>query len=269
MDLGVKGKAFVVVGGTSGMGLATAEVLAEEGAALALVARNEPRTKQVAATLSDQYGVRVLPITADVSDSAEDVERAVRTSVDGLGEIDGVAVTTGTDYAHSRKPLAEMGDDDWKAAFADITLGTIRCCNAVVPHLVERGGGTIVTTAAYSVRAPDLPAIPYSTLKTAVAGYTKGLAKAYGSHGVRANCVCPGGIKSEGLTQILQTLARERGVADDIELEREMLREWRMDVALGRLGRTREVGELIAFLLSQRAGYINGALINIDGGTNF
>jgi NAD(P)-dependent dehydrogenase (short-subunit alcohol dehydrogenase family) len=269
MDLGVRNRGFVVVGGSSGMGRAAAEVLAEEGANVAVIARDRDRASRVTADLADRLHVKAVPIAADVSRGAEEVEAAVDAAHRALGDLSGLAVTTGTDYVHSRRLLGEMSDDDWHAAFEDITLGTVRCCHAVLPRLVARGGGTIVTTAAYSVRAPDLPAIPYSTLKSALASYTKGVAKAYGSEGVRANCVCPGGTKSERTVETLQAMANARGVPNDAAFEQELIREWRMDVALGRLGLSREVGELIAFLLSDRAGYLTGALVNIDGGTNF
>ena len=269
VDLGVRGRGFVVVGGTAGMGLAAAEVLAEEGANVALVARNVQSAERAAASLADRHGVKAIGLAADVSQSADEVDAAILRAHQALGEIAGLAVTTGTDYEHSRRPLADTSDDDWRASFEDIALGTIRCCRAVLPRLIGRGGGTIVTTAAYSVHAPDPPAIAYSSLKSAVATYTKGLAKTYGPSGVRANCICPGAIKSERVADMLQGLADGRGIPHDLALERAMLDEWHLDIGLGRFGRTREVGELMAFLLSERAAYLTGALINIDGGTNF
>jgi NAD(P)-dependent dehydrogenase (short-subunit alcohol dehydrogenase family) len=102
-----------------------------------------------------------------------------------------------------------------------------------------------------------------------VAVFTKSVAKAYGKHGVRANCVAPGAIETESLQAIRQQLAAARGVPAEGLLERVMAEEWHMSVALGRPGRPQEVGELMAFLLSERAGYLTGALLNIDGGTDF
>jgi NAD(P)-dependent dehydrogenase (short-subunit alcohol dehydrogenase family) len=106
-------------------------------------------------------------------------------------------------------------------------------------------------------------------MKSAVATFTKGIAKAYGHQGVRANAVCPGVIETDGLHAMRAQVAQARDIPYAEALERVMVEDWGLDIGLGRPGRPEEVGELIAFLLSPRAGYLTGALINIDGGTNF
>jgi NAD(P)-dependent dehydrogenase (short-subunit alcohol dehydrogenase family) len=127
----------------------------------------------------------------------------------------------------------------------------------------------VVTTSAYSIHAYHPARLPYMVMKTGVAALTKTMAKEYGPQGVRANCVCPGAIETDGLAAVRAQIADARGVPPEGILEQMMVEEWHMDVALGRPGRPEEVGELIAFLLSPRAGYLNGAVINIDGGTDF
>jgi NAD(P)-dependent dehydrogenase (short-subunit alcohol dehydrogenase family) len=150
-----------------------------------------------------------------------------------------------------------------------VLLATVRACRAAVPHLVDAGGGAIVTTAAYSVRAPKPHQAPYASLKAGVATFTKTVAKSFGAQGVRANCVCPGATETEILASIRVAIARERGWPEDEALERVMTEEWGMHVALDRLGKPEEVGDVIAFLLSERASYLTGALVNVDGGTDF
>ncbi|MGH2668009.1 MAG: SDR family oxidoreductase, partial [bacterium] len=160
-------------------------------------------------------------------------------------------------------------DNDWAATFDDVLLATVRACRATVPVLVARGGGAIVTTAAYSIRAPKAHQVPYASLKAGVATLTKNLAKSFGAEGVRANCVCPGATETEILAAMRRDVAASRGWPVHEALERVMVDEWGMHVALRRAGRPEELGDVIAFLLSERAGYLTGATVNVDGGTDF
>ena len=150
------------------MGFASATALAEQGANVALVGR-EPRAggEPAATSLGSKFGVRAVAVQGDASGGQAEANRFVAEAVETIGPLAGMAVTTGTDMEHSRRWLDQMTDDDWSAAFQDLLMGTVRPCQAVIPHLVEHGSGAIVTTAAYSVRAPDRVAIPYSTFKAA------------------------------------------------------------------------------------------------------
>jgi NAD(P)-dependent dehydrogenase (short-subunit alcohol dehydrogenase family) len=262
MDLGVRGKGIVVVGGTSGMGLATAQVLAAEGASLVLAGRDRERAERAVASLPEGAGA-AHAMTVDVRHEGA-VDQLLREAVDALGRLDGIAVMTGLT---GHEPMT-VTDAVWTEVFEDVLLGTVRAVRAALPHLVDRGG-SIVTPAAYSIRAPDAHRLPYSTLKSAVATFTKGVARTYGSQNVRANCIAPGAIETEGMHALRRMLADQRGWPFEEAIERVMVDEWHLDVALARPGKPIEVGELVAFLLSERAAYLTGALINIDGGTTF
>jgi 3-oxoacyl-[acyl-carrier protein] reductase len=264
MDLGVRDRGYLIVGGTAGMGLATATVLAAEGARVAVAARDADRARAAVNRIGGQHTTVVV---GDVNREGE-ADRIVAEAVEILGGLAGVAVTTGTGTA-SHSDLERASDAVWADAVQDILMGTVRTVRAAVPQLVAGGGGTVVTTAAYGMRAYHADRLPYVTLKSGLAAFTKTIAMAYGRSGVRANCVCPGAIETDSLAAFRQLLAKERGVPPEGLLERVMADEWHMDVALGRPGTPQEVGELFAFLLSPRAGYLTGALINIDGGTHF
>jgi 3-oxoacyl-[acyl-carrier protein] reductase len=264
MDLGVAGQGFIIVGGTAGMGLAAATALAAEGAELVLVGRDATRARKAADDVRSIPGAKVHVVLADVSRSG-DAGRMVEEAAGLLDDVAGIAICTGL-VGHTG---IESSDEEWTKAFDDALLGTAASLRAILPRLVTRGGGTVVTLAAYGIRSPAGERVLFQSLKAAVAVMTKGVATSYGRHGIRANCVCPGAIETDAMHGMRATLAETRGYPYDEALERAMVDDWKMKVAMGRPGHPDEVGELIAFLLSSRAGYLTGALINIDGGTDF
>lgn len=267
MDLGVAGQGYLVVGGSAGIGLAAAHTLSVSGAHVAIAGRRAERAAAASATLSEKTGAKVVPLSGDVAEPGV-ADRLVNDAVAALGGLRGVAVTVGLGMT-AQRTLLDASDEDWALAFDDVLLSVARVCRAAVPALIDGGGGAIVTTAAYSIRAPKPHQVPYAALKSGVATLTKTLAKAYGPDGVRANCVCPGATETEVLAQMRTAVAEQRGWPVEEALERVMTEEWGMRVALGRAGTPQEVGDVLAFLVSERASYVTGAVLNVDGGTDF
>lgn len=269
MDLGVAGRNFVLVGGTTGIGFAAAQQLAENGANVALLARDGNRARDRAEQLSADHGVRAVGITVDAAALGDGVDRAIDHAATSLGPLRGLAVTAGP--MNQQGPFLEHGDDSWDWYYQLILMATVRSCRAVIPHLQRNGGGTIVTTAAYSVRAPKILIPPYNALKAAVLTLSKILAKTHGPDGIRVNTVCPGLFD----TEVNDFIRAQRAAEYDVPLEDAIYThlasnpDWNMRVALRRGGRPAEAGELIAFLLGERAAFMTGAAINIDGGTDF
>jgi 3-oxoacyl-[acyl-carrier protein] reductase len=269
MDLGVAGRNFVIVGGTTGMGFAAAEQLARDGANVALLARDGERAAAKAKQLADAHDVSAVGISVDAAAGGDGVERAVEMAAESLGPLRGLAVTAGP--MKQQGPFLEHGDDSWDWYYQMILMATVRSCRAIIPHLQRNGGGTVVTTAAYSVRAPKILIPPYNALKAAVLTLSKILAKTHGPEGIRVNTVCPGLFDTEVNDFIRARRAQEYNVPlqDAIYTHLASNPAWNMRVALDRGGRPHEAGELIAFMLSDRAAYMTGAVINIDGGTDF
>jgi 3-oxoacyl-[acyl-carrier protein] reductase len=260
VDLQIRDKAYVIVGGTAGMGLAGAKALAAEGAAVAVIGRDETKAQNAATALVDAGAPVAHGLPFDVSRPGVAV-RAVEHAVELLGRLDGIAVTMGT---AGMMPI-DSDDDAWDAAFHDVLLATTRSVQAALPHLAKTHGA-IVTTAAYSARAPHEPRLPYASLKAAVATFTRGIARTHGKDGIRANTIAPGAVETDALHAIRGYVAENKGYPYDVALERTLREDFGFDAALDRPGQPEEIGALIAFLLSDKCGFVTGQTIYADGG---
>jgi NAD(P)-dependent dehydrogenase (short-subunit alcohol dehydrogenase family) len=251
------------------MGFAAAQILAEEGANVALLARDEARSRAKAAQLEKAHGTRVVAIAVDGSRSDDGMRRAIDTAAEELGSLRGLAVTAGPMNLQGEFHVHDEASWDWY--FQVILMIGVRACRAAVPHLQAGGGGTIVLTSAYSARAPKVTIPAYSAMKAAVWHLAKNLAKTYGKDGIRANVICPGLFDTEVNDHVRAKRAAQYGVPLEDAIYTHLASDptWGMRVALGRGGQPREAGELIAFLLGERAAFMTGAAINIDGGTDF
>lgn len=253
------GRRYIVVGGTSGMGRATAAALASAGARVAVIGRDAGRAGEVAAVIGGSV----------IGEGGEGTAlgRAVERSIDRLGGLDGIAVTAGP--IHSRGKFLELTDEIWTESFDTQLMTVVRAARAALPAMIAGGGGSIVTCAAMSIRISKAILPHYAAMKSAIASLTKNLALTYGKDGIRANCIAPGAIASEALDEAKAQGLREFGGDPMVALWRTMQRDWGLKAALDRIGEPSEVAELIAFLLSNQAGYLTGATINIDGGSDF
>lgn len=246
-------RTHIIIGGTSGMGKAAAGELLAAGDRVALIGRDTARAEEVAASLgalgfgSDQGGIAA----------------ATESAIAALGGLDGLAVTAGP--IAMQGDLLALSDDDWAECFDTHVMTLVRALRVAVPAMTLRGGGSIVTVSAYSIRAPKAVLAHYAAMKAAIAVVTKTIAKAHGKDHIRANCIAPGAIATDSMDGIREAL----GGLDNVGLWQVMRDRYGQKAALDRIGEPDEVGELIAFLLSPKAAYLTGAMINIDGGTDF
>lgn len=262
MDLEEKGKGFIVVGGSKGMGFEVAKLLAASGARIAIISRHG--AEDALATLPPDLGNNITSILGDAT-QAESIDHAISQAVETLGSVHGL-VTANAERRYG--DLLDSSDADWLHAFESVVMGTVRCCRALIPHMINAGGGSIVTLGAYSARSPKSYLFPYASSKASIVNITKNIARAYGAQGIRANCVCPGVIETERSKKRLDDLVIEHRI-NRVEAGSLDIANLGMNVALKRLGKPNEVANLITFLLGEKSSYISGALINIDGGTEF
>jgi NAD(P)-dependent dehydrogenase (short-subunit alcohol dehydrogenase family) len=264
MDLKLSGKVVLLCGASEGMGRGSAEVLAGEGARLALVARTTANVQKTAARVAEAGAPDVMALAADLTDP-DDVGRVVSEVVDRFGTIDGLVNAVG--LCERTGGFLDQDDGTWNRAFDSVLMTAVRTCRAVVPIMQAARTGAIVNISAMSSRH-YLPGLAhYSSQKAAVAHFTKNLAKEFARDGVRANAVLPGLIRSESVAESLSRTMRERGFASEAEYFAHLNEKYDRVTWSDRIGEVTEVGNVVAFLLSERASYVNGALVNVDGGS--
>ncbi len=251
LELGLTGKVTLITGGSDGLGRAAAARLAAEGARVAICARRAGHLEETAAALRQATGGEVLAVAADVS-QVEGCSRFVEAAVDAFGGVDILVNNAGTSAAHG---LEDLDDDAWQADIDLKLMAAVRLCRAVVPIMRERGGGAIVNATISSAKAPPAGALPTTVTRAAGINLTKSLANEYAAAKIRVNTVCIGLIKSAQWDR----RAGDRPVA-------ELYAELGQRVPLGRVGEAEEYADLVAFLVSERAAFITGTAINLDGG---
>jgi 3-oxoacyl-[acyl-carrier protein] reductase len=251
MDLGLEGRIAIITGGSDGLGRATAERLASEGCKVVICARREDHLRRVASDIAERTGADVLGVRADVS-LAADIERLVETTSNHFGGVDILINNAGQSAAAG---LEEVDDAAWRADIDLKLMAAVRTCRCVVPIMRARGAGAIVNATIVGGKAPPAKVLPTTVTRAAGINLTKSLANEFAGDGIRVNAVCIGLLKS-------QQWVRGAG-NDDVE---ELYGRLAETVPLKRVGEAEEYADLVAFLVSDRAAYITGTAVNIDGG---
>jgi 3-oxoacyl-[acyl-carrier protein] reductase len=257
MDLGLKGKVALVAAASRGLGRAVAEELAAEGASLVICARGDRELDCVATGIKRQTGATVLPVQGDVSAPA-DVRRIVETGLERFGRID-ILVNNAGGPPSGR--FEDLSQDKWDAAVR-LTLGSVlEFTRAVLPGMKVRGWGRVLNITSIAVKQPVDNLMLSNSVRAAVTGFARTLANEVAPFGVTVNNILPGYTRTERVEQ-LATAAAER---ESISAE-DFVARWESEIPMRRLGETREFAALAAFLVSERASYITGTSIPVDGG---
>jgi NAD(P)-dependent dehydrogenase (short-subunit alcohol dehydrogenase family) len=250
-NLGLTGKRALITGGSDGLGRATAHRLASEGARVVICGRRGDYLAQVATELSNETGGDVHAVQADVSVAA-DCARLMDETVAALAGLDILVNNAGASAAAS---LMDVDDDAWQADFDLKVMAAVRLCRAALPHLRASGGGSIVNAAIGGGKAPNAKQLPTSLTRAAGLNLTKSLSAEFAPDNIRVNAICIGLLKSAQWDR--------RAVGRSVD---ELYTEMSGRIPLGRVGEAEDYADLAAFLCSERATYITGTAINLDGG---
>ena len=257
MDLGIKGKVALVAGASQGMGRASALSFAREGAKVSICARGEAALNEAAAMIRKETGGEVLSMVADMA-KVEDIQRFVKKSTEHFGRVDIIVNNAG---GPPPGEFMKFTDEDWNNAYNLSFMSTMRMTREAVPHMRKVGGGRVINITSYSVKEPIAGLVLSNAVRSAVIGMAKTLSRELATDNILINNVCPGRIDTERAQKLNK--ARADRLKRPIE---EINREMAAEVPLGRYGTAEEAADLIVFLGSERASYITGTTIQIDGG---
>lgn len=247
----LEGKSILITGGGSGIGAATADICAREGAKIAVADFNEINGQKVTDSINADGGSAIF-IRCDVSAEAEVIEMIDET-VHALGGLDCAFNNAGIGGSLDR--LTDMTTENWDQVIGVNLTGVWLCMKHEIPQMVETGGGSIVNTASSAGLVSSQLSIAYSASKFGVVGMSRSAAKGYGLQGVRVYALCPGVIETPLTTE-------QTPLFDDPDLREAVTARH----ALGRYGQPAEVGEIVAWLLSDAASFVTGAAIPVDAG---
>lgn len=256
MEFGLAGKVALVAASSRGLGRAVAEELAQEGAQLVLCARGADELAKTAAALRER-GAQVEALAIDLSEAA-DVERLAAAALQRFGRIDVLVTNTG---GPPSGPFESHDIETWRSAVRVNLESVIFLIRTVLPGMKQRGWGRIVNVTSIAVKQPVDGLILSNSVRAAVTGLARTLANEVARYGITVNNVLPGYTRTERLTDLSAAIARREGIS-----EAQAQARWISEIPMGRLGEPREFAAMVAFLCSERASFITGASITVDGG---
>jgi len=257
VDLGLKGKVALVAGASKGLGREVARSLAREGAKVGICARNAELLEKTALAISQETGAQLWWKATDLS-NPQDVKAFVEEAVERFQSVH-ILVNNAGGPPSAR--FLDLKEDSWENAFQLNLMSAIRLTRLVLPYMRKQGWGRIINLTSAAVKQPIEGLILSNSIRAGVHGWAKSLSNEFAAEGILVNCVCTGFMLTGRVEELAKSLAASKGTTAS-----EIMRGWEAQIPMGRLGKPEELADLVAFLASERASYITGASIAIDGG---
>jgi 3-oxoacyl-[acyl-carrier protein] reductase len=257
MDLGLTGRVAIVAAASKGLGRAVAEELLREGAQVAICARTGSTLEEAAAQMQKTTGREVFHQAVDVTDfkAVTDFVGAVITR---FGRIDICVTNSGGPPSNLFK---NTPPEAWRSAIDQLLMSTIYFAKEVLPRMQKNKWGRLITITSSAVKQPVEGLLLSNSIRAAVTGLARTLANEYGAHGITVNNVCPGYTRTARLDALASSISARTGSKPE-----EVFANWEGDIPANRLGTPQEFAAVVAFLASERASYVNGTSIAVDGG---
>jgi 3-oxoacyl-[acyl-carrier protein] reductase len=257
VDLELKGRNVLVTGGSMGIGKACARLFSLEGANVAICARTASTLEETAEEISSETGARTVWFQGDMTEPS-DVDRVVGEAIESLGSIDVLVTCAGSSPGGL---IEELSEDEWASSLNLKFMGYVRTMKAVLPHMRKRGSGAVVLVVGNDGLKPTYWETTAGAANAAGINVASSMAEQYGPHGIRVNTVNPGPVDTQRWDGLEKAMARDMGITQE-----QAHQFATSSIPLGRIAEPEEVADLVVFLASARARFINGAHVVIDGG---
>jgi len=257
MDLGLKNRVAIVTGSSQGIGKAIALGLSQEGAKVVICARRTDALSSAAREIQNNTGNEVMSIEADLT-KHEDIDRLITEAYNHFKRIDILVNNAGGPPSTT---FMETSNEQWQDAYNMLLKSVVHACRAVIPHMQRARWGRIINMTSFVAKQPSDRLVLSNTLRAGIFGLSKTLSNELAPYSILVNAVCPGWTRTRRVEDLAKTRATEERKTPE-----EIVKNWESQIPLRRLAQPSEIADLVVFLASERASYITGAVIQVDGG---